>query len=326
MSAPARRMQSIGRGRVARRCVLPLLALFIACAGEILAQARSAAAFAFLYVPSSAGVPRRWNQAALPDGRVPWRISSAIGGNVTGDRSALDVLEAAFAHWEDLPTSTIRFAFDGTSKARNRGAGDRVNLVTLNTTESLGSGVLAATFLTSDASGNLLDVDVVFSRDAAFSTSGTVDPNSYDLESVATHEIGHLLGLEHSGLARATMVPFTDRGEPQQRTPSEDDRIGASLLYPEVGFLAGTGSLSGRITEAGTPVHLSQVVAARVGGPVVAATYSAPDGSYRIDGLAPDVYVVYAEPLDGPVVPGNVAGFRSAFGGTPSAGYGTFFH
>jgi hypothetical protein len=186
--------------------------------------------------------------------------------------------------------------------------------------------VLAATFLTSDASGNLLDVDIVFSRDAAFSTSDTVDPNSYDLESVATHEIGHLLGLEHSGLARATMVPFTDRGEPQQRTPSDDDRIGASLLYPEAGFLAGTGSIAGRITEAGAPVYLSQVVAVRAGGPVVAATYSAPDGSYRIDGLAPDVYVVYAEPLDGPIVPGNVAGFRSAFGDTPSTGYGTFFH
>jgi hypothetical protein len=122
------------------------------------------------------------------------------------------------------------------------------------------------------------------------------------------------------------MVPFSDRGEIHPRTPADDDRIGASLLYPEEEFRAGTGALAGRVTVAGAPVYLSQVVAARVNGPVVAATYSAPDGSYRIEGLAPDVYVVYAEPLDGPVAPGNVGGFRSAFGGTPSTGYGTFFH
>ena len=310
----------------ARRRAVSLLVLATALCADLLWRARTADAYAFLYVPSSQGVPRRWNQAALPDGRVPWRISAGTGGNVGGDRGALDVIASAFGRWDDLSTSAIRFAFDGTSNARNRNANDRMNLVTLNTTESLGSGVLAATFLTSDASGNLVDVDIVFSRDVAFSTSGTVDAGSYDLESVATHEVGHLLGLEHSGLARATMVPFTDRGEGQQRTPSEDDRIGASLLYPEDGFLAGTGALAGRISVAGASVYLAQVVAARVNGPVVAQTYSAPDGSYRIEGLAPDVYVVYAEPLDGPVVPGNVGGFRSAFGGTPSTGYGTFFH
>ena len=321
MSGP--RTASRGQ-RGAGRHVASLIAVAICCA--TLGDARPAAGYAFLYVPSSQGVPRRWNQPALPDGRVPWRLSARTGGNVTGDRSPLDVLASAFMHWEDLPTSTIRFAFEGTSNGRNRNAGDRVNLVTLDTTESLGTGVLAATFLSSDASGNLVDVDIVFSRDVDFDTSQTPDPGRYDLESVATHEAGHFFGLEHSGLARATMVPFSDRGEAHPRTPSEDDRIGASLLYPEEGFLGGTGSLTGRVTLAGASVYLSQVVAARVNGPVIAATYSAPDGRYRIDGLAPDVYVVYAEPLDGPVVPGNVGGFRSAFGGTPTTGYGTFFH
>jgi len=313
-------------GSTAGRRAAALLGLLAASCVATLVAARTAGAYAFLYVPSSQGVPRRWSQPALLDGRVPWRVSAGTGGNVAGERSARDVLAAAFAHWEDLPTSAIRFALVGTSNARNRNAGDRVNLVTVNATESLGTGVLAATFLSSDASGALLDVDIVFSRDVAFSTAQTPDGGSYDLESVATHEVGHLLGLEHSGLARATMVPFSERGESHPRTPSEDDRIGASLLYPEGDFLASTGALAGRISLAGADVYLSHVVAARVNGPVVAATYSAPDGSYRIEGLAPDVYVVYAEPLDGPVGPGNVGGFRSAFGGTPSTGYGTFFH
>lgn len=287
---------------------------------------REAYGYGFLFVPSSGGVPRRWEQAALPDGRVPWVASSSIGGNVTGDRAPLDVLQRAFARWEDLSTSTIRFAFQGTRGARDRSAGDRINLVTLGPNENLGSGVLAATFLSSDAQGTLVDVDIVFGRSVAFGTSLAGDAGSFDLEAVATHEVGHLIGLEHSGLSRATMVPFTDREDLHQRTPHDDDRIGASLLYPEEGFLAGAGSLSGRVTLAGAPVFLAHVVAADVNGPIVAGGYTAPDGAYRIDGLPPGVYVVYAEPLDGPVAPGNVSGFRSGFGVDPSVGYGTFFH
>lgn len=291
-----------------------------------LLPAAGAHGYGFLYVPASDGVPRRWNLAALPDGRVPWFAAAAVGGNVTGDRAPLDVLQRAFASWEEVTTSTIRFAFQGTRGTRDRNARDGVNLVSLGASENLGTGVLAATFLSSDAAGTLLDVDIVFGKSVALGTSAAGDAGSYDLEAVATHEVGHLLGLEHSGLSRATMVPFTDRDDLHQRTPHDDDRIGASVLYPEDGFLAASGSLSGRVTLAGAPVYLSHVVAADVNGPIVAGAYTAPDGTYRIDGLPPNVYVVYAEPLDGPVAPGNVSGFRSAFGAAPSAGYGTFFH
>lgn len=295
-------------------------------AALLLALPGPASGYGFLFVPGSQGVPRRWDLAALPGGRVPWQLASVVGGNVSGNRSPLDVVSQAFASWEALDSSGIRFAFAGTSGARERNARDRVNLVTLGAQESLGTGVLAAAFLSGEGSGALTDVDIVFNRDVAFSTSPGGEPGSYDLQSVATHEIGHLLGLEHTGLARATMAPFTDRGDVHQRTPDSDDRIGAALLYPDGGFLGTTGSVTGRVTLAGVEVYLAHVVATSVTGRAVASALTAPDGSYRIDGLAPDVYLVYAEPLDGPVTPGNVGGFRSAFGGDPTVGYGTFFH
>jgi len=309
---------------MSRTCLVLVAALAGAIAG--LLPATRAGAYAFLYVPSSQGVARRWNLDALPDGRVPWVLSNNVGGNLSGDRAPLDVLSSAFASWEDIASSKIRFAFQGVVGTRERNSGDGVNLLALGAKENLGTGVLAATFLTSDAAGTLTDVDIVFASSVAFSTSTAADPASYDLEAIATHEIGHFVGLEHTGLARATMVPYTDRGEIQQRTLHSDDEIGAALLYPEDGFLARSGSLSGQITVAGVPVFLSNVVAANVNGPIVASAFSAPDGSYHIDGLPPDVYVVYAEPLDGPIAPSNVGGFRAAFGGNPTTGYGTFFH
>jgi hypothetical protein len=308
------------------RAFLVLVAALASAVAGLLLPASRAGAYAFLYVPSSQGVARRWNLDALPDGRVPWALSNNVGGNLSGDRAPLDVLSSAFASWENVASSKIRFAFQGVVGTRERNSGDGVNLLALGAKENLGTGVLAATFLTSDAAGTLTDVDIVFASSVAFSTSTAADPASYDLEAIATHEIGHFVGLEHTGLARATMVPYTDRGEIQQRTLYSDDEIGAALLYPEDGFLASSGSLSGRISVAGAPVFLSNVVAANVNGPIVASAFSAPDGSYHIDGLPPDVYVVYAEPLDGPIAPSNVGGFRAGFGGNPTAGYGTFFH
>ncbi|HEY8515037.1 MAG TPA: matrixin family metalloprotease [Candidatus Binatia bacterium] len=311
--------------RGGRRTVLACLALVLAIVASV-ATVRDAAGYAFIYVSASNGVPRRWNLDALPDGRVPWHISSAVNSNVRGSRTPVEVIREAFAAWEALDTCAIRFAFQGARNNRERNAFDRVNLVTLGASESLGTGVLAAAFLSSDESGVLTDVDIVFSRSVPYTTSPTPEPDAYDLQSVAAHEIGHLLGLEHTGLARATMAPFSERGEAYQRTPHDDDRIGGSLLYPDAGFPSIAGSLAGRITLAGAPVFLAHVVAADLRGPIVASALSRPDGSYRIDGLPPGVYVVYAEPLDGPVLPSNVGGFRSAFDATPTVGYGTFFH
>jgi hypothetical protein len=253
-------------------------------------------------------------------------MSGRIGENVIGDRTPFDVLTQAFSRWEGVYSSGIRFAFEGTTGTRDRDDDDDVNLLTLAPSESLGGGVLAATFLVNDASGILRDVDIVFSSEVDYTTSDSPDPSRYDLESVAAHEIGHLLGLEHTGLARATMAPFSDRGDVHQRTLESDDAIGASVLYPEGDFLSQTGTLVGSITLRGEPVFLSHVVATSVSGRIIASALTTPDGGYRIRGLPPDVYIVFAERLDGPIVPANVNGFRAGFGGVETDGYRTTFH
>ncbi|GMN20106.1 hypothetical protein TIFTF001_045282 [Ficus carica] len=51
-----------------------------------------------------------------------------------------------------------------------------------------------------------------------------------DLESVAVHEIGHLLGLDHSNVPAASMYPTFIYGE-RKRGLNADDIQGIRALY-----------------------------------------------------------------------------------------------
>ncbi len=61
---------------------------------------------------------------------------------------------------------------------------------------------------------------------------GRVD-GAFDVESVALHEFGHILGLAHSAAAGAVMAPTIDDGV-TRRVLSDDDVEGVRSLYPPV--------------------------------------------------------------------------------------------
>jgi len=283
-------------------------------------------AYAFLLVPQGQGTPRRWESSRLLEGRFPWFLTNAVDGRLAGERGFGEVVTAAFGHWEAVSESSAAFSFRGEAAQRNSNPSDGRNVVGFADARVLASGVLGATFITTNAEGRITDADIVLSRGVDFSTRLEAFAGAYDAESVLTHEIGHLLGLDHSGLVRATMAPFTDRGDVHQRSLETDDAIGAGILYPEGAFPAGRGSLVGTVSLEGAEVFLAHVVATKIHGRAVASGYTRPDGTYRIDGLPPDVYVVHAERLDGPVRPSNVAGLREGFGLAETTDYETTFH
>jgi hypothetical protein len=193
--------------------------------------------------------------------------------------------------------------------------------------------------------GQILDADIYFNPSDSNTTYATPQalptaPNSYDLESLLTHEMGHFLGFSHSAVWSAIMFPFAPApgtiagtrptGQQPDAPLGDDDRTGLRVLYPNPADTVHLGSLHGRILPANplvlppsppgvTGIFGAQVIAVdAASGAVAGASFggwscASPgpaqfDGTYEIDGLAVGhSYTVYAEPLNGAVDPSQIS-------------------
>ncbi len=194
--------------------------------------------------------------------------------------------------------------------------------------------------------GEIMDADTLFlpnDPNTTFATPAALpaNPNSYDLESIVTHELGHTFGFNHSGVWAAMMFPFAappgqiTGTRPTAQSPdaplADDDRTGLRILYPDPSDFTHIGAISGHVLPANplalpispagvTGIFPAQVVALNnATGTVTAAVLAGwscsgagPaqfDGTFSMQRLpvgTAQTYQIYAEPLDGPVILGNV--------------------
>ncbi len=152
------------------------------------------------------------------------------------------VIEASFIAWSDLDcggsTATIAFSeLDdvGCHRTEYNEEGPNANIVLFQDTKWSYKGVdntLAKTTVTFDNdTGEIFDADIEINHAYNFFTVGDVDVH-YDLESVVTHEVGHLIGLDHTLEIDATMFASYDEGSTELRTLAPDDIDAACGVYP----------------------------------------------------------------------------------------------
>jgi len=279
-------------------------------------------AYTLQYRDGSGIVARRW--LARP---IIVAFSSSLSSPPVNIKAGSDVMGAArraLERWARVPN--IQF-FETRSTAQTispANAGDRINLITVSAENAAVFGASenpGRTRVFSDSGGAIIEADIALNPNAPFSSDGT--PGTYDLESTFTHEIGHLLGLEHSAVIGATMQPRQAKngvyGLPAftQRTLSEDDIAGARSLY---GSRAGTGSVAGRLISIASPGQSLPISGGQVfaedalTGRVIAGGVTLSSGEYRLEGLAPGNYRLIGQSLDGPIGRTDIAR-----GGGPSA-------
>jgi len=247
-------------------------------------------------------------QMKWPTFPVNWVLVPTQGANITGSRTLSAVADTSFGTWDAITTATIAFTRGAdVAPSTNYGFDSRNILKTnLTTQEWLSSGAGQALAITSTTSaaltGEILDADIIFNPDPTlpFSTSPTTPALSYDFETVLTHEVGHLLGLDHSAILSATMFPRVSLGVNAPRALSADDIAGVSSIYPTSSYLT-RGSISGTVRlTSNASVYGAVVVAVDANGQPAAHGVTDPSGNYTIYGLNPGTYTIYAEPMDAP--------------------------
>jgi uncharacterized protein (TIGR03382 family) len=91
----------------------------------------------------------------------------------------------------------------------------------------------AVTIVTYDPyTGDLIDADIAFNAERwTWTTRGEPRRDALDLQDVATHELGHALGLEHSEVPEATMYRSSPLGSIERRTLDDDDLDAVGAAY-----------------------------------------------------------------------------------------------
>jgi hypothetical protein len=286
------------------------------CLSALLLTAAAPAARPYTQQFTISSVPIRW-----ASNTVTVYLAASVSAPPANIKAGSDVegtVRRALRRWSDAANINFDVRSGGPDAVGTSNDGFNVISVAAANSSFVSAANPGRTRVSFDpATGAIAEADVAVNPNQPFSTDGT--HGTYDLESTLVHEIGHFIGLDHSGLVGSSMQPRQAQNfnsgsynltQTTVRTLSDDDAAAARAIYGQRTSRA-VGSIQGSLNYpfAGANVRAENADTGRVVGSAVTRS----DGSYRIDQVPPGNYRVIAEYLDEPIVTGEITGRRGPY-------------
>jgi hypothetical protein len=267
----------------------------------------SSTAYTLQFTDDTQTVRLRWSKNVIP---ITLSTSLLKSHNVKAETDVLGAVRRSLKTWEKAADVKFRVLWSENQTVSPPGnAGDGINLITVaQTAENLlmfggdSSETAARTRIFFNRQGAITEADIVLNPFSLFSTDESV--GTFDLEATVTHEIGHLLGLEHSSVVGATMYEHQGKNgiyslpNTAPRSLAEDDIAGIRAIYgaktPDANCC---GTISGRISSSAGKAssHYKILAENAANGRVFAGVESSAGGKFKIEGLPSGKYRVFAQ-------------------------------
>ncbi|PCJ16401.1 MAG: hypothetical protein COB02_16175 [Candidatus Cloacimonadota bacterium] len=280
--------------------------------------------------------PVRWNNTSIQ------LMINPSSSNTLTNQDVLSELQYSLDQWQNSLGSAINFTFTVSSNSpspigaqpstpfrvipinnlptTNNGLPDNQNFIYFSDSVNQNFGVMAVTYLTVNLTNRtIVDADIILNKKnfqflkGGVGVSSNPNLNQALLRSVLTHELGHLLGFDHSpiseqdiGGALIKKSALFPKYHDEQSEIKEDEKSILAFTYPNAtnpykGILKGK-MLSGLIN--GDFISGAHIVAWDQSQNIAVSTISSFtstgvnfNGEFQINGLKPGTYKVFAQPF-----------------------------